>query len=75
MRELKDWPLEEWVLIKDCIYQQSFPCMDDNSIYVCCTRNINQELVRRDPVKYINVCSDCIGSSCKHKESRYKESK
>lgn len=72
MRELKNLPVEEWWLIKDCIYQQTFPCMNDDSVYVCCTRNVNQELVRRNPVQYINVCSDCIGSSCKHKVSRTK---
>lgn len=71
MRKLGDMmSYKEWDLIRDCKYQEPFPCMNGNGIYVCCTRNLDDEKRKVFSAKYVNICSDCIGSSCKYKENR-----
>ena len=71
MREMKDLTYDEYSLIKDCKYQRSFPSLQGNSIYTCCTRNVDDETLKLAPYKYVGVCSDCVGSSCEYKESKF----
>ena len=74
MRELRDLPDGEYELIRDCKYQRTFPSMNSNNIYTCCIRNLTPDEQRNFSVADINRCTDCVGSSCKHKE-RYNWSK
>ena len=69
MRKMKDLPYEEYLLIRDCKYQQTFLSMNSNSLYTCCTRNVDAEILKLSPAEYVGVCSDCIGSSCKFKNN------
>ncbi len=59
---------DEYLAIKNCKYQQTFPSFKGDSLYVICICNVDIEGL--PPYKYAPKCKECIGNGCKNMKAR-----
>ena len=59
---------DEYLAIKDCEYQRTFPSFNTDTLGVICTYGV--DINGLAPYQYAPKCKDCIGKGCTDMKAR-----